>query len=101
MRSTAAASNARPAPQLASRLDLSPRRTLRCVEIYCADCGCLVERGVRVVPCGTAGCCCLDLPIRLRTPDQIADQLRTAFATKDLDALGRLLANDARWGDDD
>jgi predicted nucleic acid-binding Zn-ribbon protein len=71
------------------------------VEIYCTDCGCLVERGVRVVPCGTAGCCCLDLPIRLRTPDQIADQLRAAFAHKDLDALGRLLAHDARWGDDD
>jgi hypothetical protein len=33
--------------------------------------------------------------------DQVADQLQTAFATKDLDLLGRLLAPDARWGDDD
>jgi SnoaL-like domain len=78
-----------------------PRRTLPRVEIYCADCGCLVERGVRVVPCNSAECCCVDLPIRLRTIDQIADQLRSAFATKDLATLGRLLADDARWGDDD
>jgi SnoaL-like domain len=35
------------------------------------------------------------------TMDQIANQLRSAFATKDLDLLGQLLAPDARWGDDD
>jgi hypothetical protein len=71
------------------------------VEFYCSECGCLIDRGVRVVPCQTARCCCVDLPVQLRTPEQIADQLRSAFATKDLDALGRLLAADARWGDDD
>jgi hypothetical protein len=71
------------------------------MEIYCADCGCVIERGVRVAPCNAAGCCCLDLLIQLRTLDQIADQLRSAFATKDLETLGRLLADDARWGDDD
>jgi SnoaL-like domain len=71
------------------------------MELYCAGCGCIVERGVRVVPCNSAHCCCVDLPIQLRTIDQIADQLRSAFATGDLDALGRLLASDARWGDDD
>lgn len=27
--------------------------------------------------------------------------LTSAFAAKDMDALGRLLADDARWGDDD
>jgi SnoaL-like domain len=71
------------------------------MEVYCAECGCLVDDGVRVVPCHTTDCCCLGLPIQLRTLDQIADQISTAFATKNLDALGRLLADDARWGDDD
>jgi SnoaL-like domain len=71
------------------------------VEVYCADCGCLVDGGVRVVPCNGADCCCLDLPIRLRTLDQIAGQLRSAFVNKDLATLARLLAEDARWGDDD
>ena len=33
--------------------------------------------------------------------DQVAAQIQSAFATKELDALGRLLAPDARWGDDD
>ena len=33
--------------------------------------------------------------------DRVAAQIQSAFATKDLDALGRLLAPDARWGDDD
>jgi hypothetical protein len=32
---------------------------------------------------------------------EIADELRAAFATKDLALLGRLLADDAQWGDDD
>jgi hypothetical protein len=36
-----------------------------------------------------------------RTMDQVAHQLRSAFATKDLHLLGQLLAADARWGDDD
>ena len=71
------------------------------MEIYCADCGCLVRQGVRIVPCNTDGCCCLDLPVQGRTSQEIADQLGAAFATKDLDSLGRLLAADARWGDDD
>ena len=72
------------------------------VEMHCADCGCLVDQGIRVVPCGTAGCCCLDLPIRQAQPlDAMAEQIRSAFATKNLDAFGQLLADDARWGDDD
>lgn len=33
--------------------------------------------------------------------DEIADQITTAFATKDLDLLGRVLADDVHWGDDD
>ena len=34
------------------------------MEIGCADCGCIVDAGVRVVPCGTPDCCCCDLPVR-------------------------------------
>ena len=78
-----------------------PGPTLSRVEMYCADCGCLIERGVRVVPCDSGDCCCVDLPIQVRTMDRVAAQIQSAFATKDLDALGRLLAPDARWGDDD
>ena len=33
--------------------------------------------------------------------DEIAEALTEAFAAKDIDAVGRLLADDARWGDDD
>jgi hypothetical protein len=33
--------------------------------------------------------------------DRIADELEAAFATGDLARLGPLLAEDARWGDDD
>ena len=35
-----------------------------------------------------------------RTPDAIAAALQAAFATKDLDRLADVLADDARWGDD-
>jgi SnoaL-like domain len=65
------------------------------------DCGCLVSQGVRTASCNTPHCCCAELPLQLRTPDEIADQLGAAFASRDLSALGRLLAADARWGDDD
>lgn len=69
------------------------------MEIYCADCGCLVERGVRVVPCETPECCCLDLP--LADPvETTAARLRTAFNAHDLDTFRELLAEDAVWGED-
>jgi hypothetical protein len=32
--------------------------------ILCADCGCLVDRGVRITVCADPMCCCRDLPIR-------------------------------------
>jgi hypothetical protein len=70
------------------------------MEMYCADCGCLVERGVRVAPCGKSDCCCLDLPVR-GSIDAIAAEIQAAFASKDLSRFGVLLADDARWGDDD
>src|ERR1700674_1482572 len=33
--------------------------------------------------------------------DGVAERIRSTFATHDLDAFGSLLADDARWGDDD
>ena len=71
------------------------------MEMYCAGCECLVERGVRVVPCNSANCCCLDLTVQQRTVEQVGSSLQAAFGNRDLGALGRLLAADARWGDDD
>ncbi len=35
------------------------------------------------------------------TPAEIAETLTAAFAAKDMDAFGTILAEDARWGDDD
>ena len=32
------------------------------MEILCAECGCLVERGFVVMRCGTSDCCCAHLP---------------------------------------
>jgi len=38
------------------------------MEIRCAGCGCVVDRGVRVVLCGDPKCCCKELPVsRSRT----------------------------------
>lgn len=35
------------------------------MEIVCAECGCLVERGVIIKPCEQhPGCCCVDLRVR-------------------------------------
>jgi len=40
------------------------------VEIRCAGCGCLVDRGVRVALCGDPECCCKELPVRGSGKDQ-------------------------------
>jgi hypothetical protein len=48
------------------------------MELYCAECGCLVEDGVRVVPCGTASCCSLSLPVQHRTVEQRGVRLQAA-----------------------
>jgi hypothetical protein len=67
-----------------------------------AECGCVVAGGERIVPCESgAECRCSDLPVRTRMPDDIAELLTSAFATRDIDLLGGMLADDARWGDDD
>lgn len=70
------------------------------MEMFCADCGCLVDRGVRISSCGKPGCCCLDLPTRASL-ETLAEEIRTAFATRNLADFGALLAEDARWGDDE
>ena len=36
----------------------------RTVKVSCADCGCVVDKGVRLVPCGKSDCCCQHLPVR-------------------------------------
>ncbi len=54
------------------------------------------DDGPTLVIAGSAWCTHAVAP----TLDEIAEQLRSAFATKDLDAFGQLLAEDARWGDD-
>ena len=68
------------------------------MEMYCADCGCLVEGGVRIVSCGTDSCCCLELP--LASQDVLAEKLRTSFNARDIDTLRSLLAQGAIWGED-
>ncbi len=40
------------------------------MEIRCAECGCVVDRGVRVTPCGDPECCCKELPVRGGDKDQ-------------------------------
>ena len=43
----------------------SPRNPyLGGMKIACAECGCVVDRGVRIIPCEDTECCCRDLPIR-------------------------------------
>ena len=34
------------------------------MEIRCAGCGCVVDRGVRLAICGDPKCCCKELPVR-------------------------------------
>lgn len=35
------------------------------MEITCASCGCLVDRGKIITPCGDyPACCCRDLPVK-------------------------------------
>ena len=69
------------------------------VEMGCADCGCLVADGIRIIPCDTAECCCTDLPIAAPM-DVMAARIRTAFNARDMDTFRALIAVDAKWGDD-
>lgn len=69
------------------------------MEIYCADCGCLVDHGERVISCDTAECCCLALPVA-DPMTTTAALIRTSFNARDIDALRSLLAEGATWGED-
>jgi hypothetical protein len=67
--------------------------------MHCAECGCLIDRGVRVIPCETPECCCLHLPAA--EPMRImAARIRTSFNARDINTLRSLLAENATWGED-
>jgi hypothetical protein len=68
------------------------------MEIYCADCGCLVDRGIRVIACDSSECCCLDLPM-VEPMQALAVRTRRAFNTRDIDTMRSLIAQDATWGE--
>jgi ketosteroid isomerase-like protein len=70
------------------------------VEVACAQCGCVVDRGLRLVPCGDGACCCRALSTRASL-EALAAQVGEALGSRDLDAFGEVLAEDVRWGDDD
>ena len=36
--------------------------------IRCADCGCVVARGLRLTLCGDPSCCCAEPPVRQPDP---------------------------------
>ena len=40
------------------------------MEMSCAECGCVVDLGFRVVKCDDEKCCCADLPVRAPEPDE-------------------------------
>ena len=69
------------------------------MEMHCADCGCLVDRGVRVIPCATLECCCLHL-LAAEPMEVIAARIRTSLNARDIDTLRSLLAEKATWGED-
>jgi hypothetical protein len=68
------------------------------MEMYCADCGCLVDHGVRLIPCDASDCCCAELAA-VDSMKTIAARIRIALNTRDMDALRALVAEDARWGE--
>jgi hypothetical protein len=69
------------------------------VEQTCAGCGCLVEEGVRLIPCDTPECCCLELPIA-EPMEVLAARIRVSFNAHDIENFRTLIADDAQWGFD-
>jgi len=69
------------------------------MEISCAECGCLVDQGVRIIPCDSAECCCLGVPLAAPM-ETTAARIRTALNARDMDAFRALIATDATWGED-
>ena len=68
------------------------------MEIYCANCGCLVDRGIRLIQCDQSECCCLELAAAAPM-DTTAARIRIALNARDMDAFRALIAEDARWGE--
>lgn len=68
------------------------------MEVECADCGCVVDRGVRLIPCETSGCCCTGL-LTVEPMETMAAQIRIALNARDMTALGSLVAEGAQWGE--
>jgi len=67
--------------------------------MICADCGCSVERGLRISTCEDPACCCHELLAR-DVLDRMATEIRRAFEAHDVAGFAALLADDVRWGDD-
>ena len=65
----------------------------------CADCSCVVDRGVRLETCEDLGCCCRALVTQARL-DEGAATLRQNLNEGDLSGLVGLLSGDVHWGDD-
>ena len=68
------------------------------VELACADCGCLVDTGVVLIPCSRPDCCCIHLPA-VEPMEAMAARLRVALNARDMNVFRTLIAEDARWGD--
>ena len=71
---------------------------LRLMELECADCGCLVDSGVVVIPCEQPNCCCIHLP-SVEPMETMAARLRVALNARDMNAFRALIADNAKWGD--
>jgi hypothetical protein len=66
--------------------------------MYCADCGCLVDHGIRLISCDASECCCADLPMA-EPMATVAARLRNALNARDMAAFRALIAEDAQWGE--
>jgi ketosteroid isomerase-like protein len=66
------------------------------MEMECAQCGCVVDRGWRLEACPDRSCCCRGLAFQ--TVERLGELVTSAMASGDLDELFALLAPDARWG---
>ena len=65
-----------------------------CMEMRCADCGCLVDQGDVVERCGESDCCCTDLPDKQRDSPDLDPVARLVHAIHggDIESVRRLIA---------
>ena len=68
------------------------------MEIECADCGCIVNRGVRLIPCDEAECCCTEL-LTVVPMETMAARIRIALNARDMTAFRSVIAEGAQWGE--